>query len=231
MCFVGSSIMLREYETRGIMDEELRKLAEREAHRRRKTLMVSGALALFAVILIGFTLAYREALVGPRIDVDAGEQEVFEQTNDPACRKMIDDVTAETKTWRGMQAEIRTALLSGEREQIETLQKSLGSLKERLAAIHASSKDANFRFQESRDEVDTWFRFVANEIKVFEDLSQVQLSKVDGQDIEVPGTRSPQELIDSALLATDDAFQSFRVWHSNALHPCGAATGQAGEAP
>lgn len=209
------------------MDEELQKLAEREAQRRRKTLFITSALALFALLLIGFTIAYREALVGPRIDVDAGEEEVFGETNDPACRKMIDDVTAETQTWRQMQSEIHTALLSQDREKIEGLQKTLADLKGRLAAIHASSKDANFRFKESRDEVDTWFRFVANEIKVFEDLALVQLAKIDGQDTEVPGTRSPKELVDSALLATDDAFQSFRVWHSSALHPCGAASAEA----
>jgi len=205
------------------VDPLITELADLERKRNQKTLLITGVLLTLAVLMIGFTLAYRQDLLGPRVDVEAGEAEVFSETNDPICRGLIESVTKRGEDWKTLQKDLRSGLVTGNQGSIESLIARVQEMRAQLKEDHAQSRQANMRFAESREELDTWFGYVDKELEVFAKIGMERLAELGGEAVEGQLERTPSERVDAVVLATDDAFQNFRVWHSSALHPCGPA--------
>ena len=193
-------------------DPLIEELRAAESKRNKKTLLVSAVILGLALALLAITWAYSESLIGPRVDIEAGEAEVLEDTNDPACRAMIASVGQHQETWNALRKDLRQDLLGEDSAKVEELLKRVAELRAGLAKDFDASKEANLRFDDSRKELDTWFKFVDRELDVFVKLPA---EKADLED--------PEDKLNRALVATEDAFQNFRVWHTSSLHPCGAA--------
>lgn len=203
-------------------------LARQEAARRKKILATAVVLTLVGGLSLASAIFWRDQIVGPAVDVAAGEEQVLEQTNDPQCRAFIADITAEGVAYKNIMAAIQTGMLGDNADETRRLVGEIEALRKRLADARAKSADANLRYPQSREELDKWFKHIDGELNL--------MVRLGGEKLEPPAEsafkRPLKDLLDTAVLAGDDAFENFRVWHTASLHPCGAAdAGEEGWTP
>ncbi len=200
-------------------DRIVEELARQESARRRKTLITALILVALGVASLGAAIFWRDALHGPAIDVEAGEAEVLLETNDPQCREFIADVTAEGVSYKNIMPALQNKMIADEPVETQRLIDEIEALRKRLADAYATSADANLRYPESRQELNDWFKHIDKELLLMVRLGQNKLTPDAGETF----TRPTKELLDLSVLAGDDAFENFRMWHTAALHPCGEA--------
>lgn len=215
-------------------------LEQAERARRRKTMLVGAIIAFAAAAAFALSFTFREELFQPKIDIESGEEEVIELTNDPQCREFIAKITAAGMSYRSLEPDLQSQLLGDDVSTIEERVEDLEALKERVAAARELSAEANLRFDHSREEVNDWFAYVDNEFTLLQNVGREQITALQPADVPDAGTlvedpnkptseKTPQERLDGATLAANEAFEKFRVWHTGGLHPCGAA--DEGETP
>lgn len=205
-------------------DPDLEKLVEglkrQEQARRKKTLILVIVVVALATAVMTAALFFQDDIMGPAIDVQAGEEDLLEKTNDPQCRGFIDTVTAEGVAYRNMMAGLQANLLGDKPAETQTYIDDLDALRKRLDDARIKSVDAELRFPDSRQELDDWFKHIDKELDLLMRLGQEKLNPPAQSAFKKP----PAELLDQAVLATHDAFENFRVWHTASQHPCGAAS-------
>lgn len=218
-------------------DELVRGLKDVERKRRTRALVIGGVVAAASVLAFVLSIAFSDQLFQPELDVESGEKEVIAETNDPQCRGFIADVTAVGADYQKLEPELRKSLLSDSVETIEKLVADVEGLRERLKAARVTADDADFRFDNSRSEVNDWFRYTQNELHLLQKVGRERvdaLQSKSGPDAgtvvaEAPGKdgekskKTPEERLEGAALAANEAFEKFRVWHTGGLHPCGKA--------
>lgn len=220
-------------------DEELfARMQEAERVRQRRALLSGAVVAL--VVVGGFALSFMfsDEMFRPELDVDAGEQNVIGDTNDPQCRGFIADITAIGADYTAMEPRL-TQLNGDDVAAIDALVGELEELKKRLAAAREVSGEANLRFDGSAAELRDWFRYVDNELTLLQRVGsdrKTELGAVapDAGTVVESGQpekskKSMPERLSGATLAASESFQKFRVWHTGGLHPCGPA--DEGETP
>lgn len=200
-------------------DRIVEELARQEKARRRKTLITAIVLVVFGAASLFAAIFWRDAIHGPAIDVEAGEAEVLEETNDPQCRAFIADVTAEGVSFKNLLPALQNKLIADDPVETQRLMDDVEALRKRLADAYATSADANLRYPESRQELDDWFKHIDKELALMIRIGQDKLTPGQG----TPFPRPAKELLDMSVLAGDDAFENFRMWHTASLHPCGEA--------
>lgn len=222
-------------------DKELGAIARAEHRRRKQALMVliaviaAGALVVF----LGKTLGSK----GVEASIEKSEQEVIQKTNDPQCRALIDEVSAIEREFRAEEVAISADLLSEDEAKAAAVLDKIKALRAKLSAQQEASLKVNLRYDETRQELETWFKYIDNELDTLAQAAAKQkaLKAIPEDGVEVKLTKkgkptapekSPQELRDGATLAIYNAFKSFKVWHSATMHPCGAADeGEVGWTP
>lgn len=219
-------------------DKEFGAIARAESRRRKQALMIliaviaAGALVVF----LGQTLGSE----GVEASIEKSEQEVVQKTNDPQCRALIDDVSALEREFRAEEVAISADLLSEDEAKATAALDKIKALRAKLGAQQLASLKANLRYDETRQELETWFKYIDNELDTLVLASAKAKAPKAAEDggVEVklkpkakakPPAKSPQELRDGATLAIYNAFKSFKVWHSATMHPCGPA--DEGETP
>jgi len=209
------------------VDEMVSRLEATERARKRKVLFRTALILVPALVALAFAWMYREAVLGPRLDVEGGEKEVLAETDDPQCRTMITEVTRIGEDFAEYQAKIEEKILSKDAEAIEDIRLKIAEFRQRIDAVEARSGDANLRFDTNREELEAWFDYVDNELRLLDELAKDQLAILRTPQAEEPpapsSTKPLTQRRDAALVAADDAFQNFRVWHTSSLHPCGPA--------
>lgn len=213
-------------------DELLERLQAAEKKRRTRAVAIGALVAL--VCVGGFVLAFvfNDQFFRPELDVESGEKEVIEDTNDPQCREFIADITSVGKDYMELEPEL-DALIGQDTEKIATLIEDLETLKSRITAARETSQEASLRFDNSRREVNEWFRYIENELTLLQrvgrdKLAELQIDQPDAGTVVDDGRpktsdKPMPERLSGATLAANEAFQKFRVWHTGGLHPCGAA--------
>lgn len=236
---------MQEHDESEPVDEIVTRLEAREKKSRRKTVIVTALVLIPAILAVIFAWMYRDQVLAPQLDIEGGEKEVLAETDDPQCRSMIASVTQVGEDFRARHAAIEKRILGDDPEALATIMSDVGELRDRLERAEVESGDANLRFDTSREELDRWFAHVDNELRLLSELADERLAEVEpaeesaeegeegtegaedeDTEAEAPkpaSTKTPEERRDGALLAVDDAFESFRVWHTGSLHPCGAA--------
>lgn len=219
-------------------DELLERLQAAESKRRTRAMVIGALVAL--VCVGGFVVAFvfNDQFFRPELDVESGEKDVIEATNDPQCREFIADITAIGKDYTELEPQL-DALIGTDASVISARVEDLESLKARIKAARETSVEANLRFDNSRSEVNEWFRYIDNELTLLQrvgrdKLAELQVEQPDAGTIVDDGQpktsdKPMPERLSGATLAANEAFQKFRVWHTGGLHPCGAA--DEGETP
>lgn len=237
--------MSQETENEEIKEVEI--IARAEAQRRRRVMISVAVGAVLTVAGIGVVAAlFQAGALGPDLDMEEEEKDSLEETNDPQCRAMIAELTTFGDELRADMPELEY-VVHEDREKVVAARAKVSSWRERLEASRVKSREANLRFEDSRKELDTWFGYVDTELRLLDlrgerhlerlaaeakgetyvELKPKKRGKIIGKKKEVE--RTPEQKRDAALLAINDALESFRVWHSSAMHPCGAA--DEGETP
>lgn len=239
---------MQEHDESEPVDEIVTRLEAREKESRRKTVIVTALVLIPAILAVIFAWMYRDRVLAPQLDIEGGEKEVLAETDDPQCRSMIASVTQVGEDFRARHAAIEKRILGDDPEALNTITSDIVELRDRLERAEGESGDANLRFETSREELDRWFAHVDNELRLLSELADERIAELeqaeesDEEGDEGPegeegaedkeseagapkpaSTKTPEERRDGALLAVDDAFESFRVWHTGSLHPCGAA--------
>ncbi len=225
-------------------------IARAEAERRKKGLIkLFAGLAITALVLGGMVLLGQQGYLGPTMEVEEEEKENLDETNDPQCRAMIDDVTTFGEQFKKQNAKKIEPVLSEDPEKVKAARAALGELREELEGLRIKSEAANLRYDNSRKELRDFFKFVDTELRLVDLRGEYQLQKLEaeakGETWEEPSpksrgkiigkkkkeraNRSPEQKRDDAIIAVYDAFNTFRVWHTASAHPCGAA--DEGETP
>lgn len=201
-----------------------------ESARRRRALL--GGLAVIGgiALLVVLGVVFQDTVFRPLIEVEKGEQEVFAETNDPVCRGLIARVTEIGASYFEQESSIERGLVSTDREEVLRIGELLENYRSRLAKAEQESADAVLRYDNSRDELDRWFAYVDTELGHLSRLASERASKLGGDSAEESAGQGGDEKLSEAaaldlqgraLLAVHESFQSFRVWHSAGLHPCG----------
>lgn len=217
-------------------DEELfERLAAVERKRRRRVLTIGVVAVAVMIGVVALSFTFRNTIFQPKMDVEAGEREVLTQTNDPQCRAMIADVTAIGRDYSALEPTL-DVLLDGEADEIAARDSDLEALKARVAAAKKDAVHAELRFDNTRTELNEWFDYVDNELTLLQRLGADRRAELEpdpeAEEAAPRSTLTPKERLNGATLATSEAFQKFRVWHTGGLHPCGAASeGEVGWQP
>lgn len=227
-------------------------IARAEQERRRRGLLrLLAGFSIAGVILGVMIVLGQQGALGPDIEVDAEEKESLEETNDPQCRAMIADVTAYGERFKKEGARAIEPVLSEDPEKINAAREAIGALREELETLRSASGEASLRYENSRQELRDFFKFVDTELRLIDLRGEYQLKRLEavanGETFEEPrpksrgkiigkkkgekirGDRTPEQKRDDAIIAIHDAFNTFRVWHTASAHPCGAA--EEGETP
>ncbi|MBA2664707.1 MAG: hypothetical protein H0U74_20640 [Bradymonadaceae bacterium] len=213
--------------------------ARAESTRRRRAIFVGLACLGALVLTLWGMVNFRDTLFRPDMQVEAGERSVLAETNDPQCRELIARVTTVGDAYFAAERAIERELLGDDLEVVVQVSATLKAIRSQLVEIGASSSAANLRYENSRAELDNWFVYVDRELELLIRLSTERLSELGpGEPEEAQDTVEPaaakkkaaskpvigaEELRQRALLAVHESFQSFRVWHSSEMHPCGKA--------
>ncbi len=219
-------------------DELFDRLQANERSRRNRALAIGVAVAVLCVAAFVLSVVFKDTLFRPELDVEEGEANVIEDTNDPQCRAFIADITSIGKDYVALEPKL-DALITDDATAIAELVAQLDELKVRIDAARENATDANLRFDHSRREVNEWFRYVDNELTLLQRVgterrAMLAVEQPDAGTVVEDGvhekSKKPMpERLSGATLATSEAFQKFRVWHTGGLHPCGAA--DEGETP
>ena len=233
-------------------DEMIRSLRDAERARRKRAMIGGSVVAALAVAAVVISVVFSDEMFQPEIDVASGERAVRADTHDPHCRARIAQVTTIGRDYRAWEPELQDEFLGDERAELQEHLATLESYRERLDAAEQLAGQAELRFDTSRGELDEWFSYVDNELRLLHILGTERLAALaqaggpdagsaagaDGGTLvaapakESTSTKTPQERLDGATLAVNEAFQKFRVWHTGSLHPCGkAAEGETPWAP
>ena len=205
--------------------------------KRKVTILVVAVGLIFTFSVIGY-FALQDA--GKDIDVETGEKEIAEATDDPQCRAYIAAVTNIGRDFKADDA-LGGKMLSDQAEQVADAKLQFSAFKARLEKSKEGISESNFRFEESEEQLSDWYKAIDTELKLVNLLLNERLEKLAPEQKDAAeGTvvaegkkwkskKTPEERRDGALLAINEAFQSFRVWHSGGMHPCGSAA--EGETP
>ncbi len=228
-------------------------IARAEAERRKKGLMrVFIGLVVTALVIGGLVLLGQQGALGPSIEVEEGEKESLEETNDPQCRAFIADVTTLGKRFKTDDARAIEAVIDKDPAKIEAARAHVAKLRGELEALREDARKSNLRYEDSKQDLAKWFKYVDTELRLLDLRGEYHLARLDaeakGETYEEPKpagrkkgrvigkkpserdtNRTPEQKRDDAIIAIHDAFNSFRVWHTSAMHPCGAA--DEGETP
>ncbi len=210
------------------VDEVVQRLEANERARKTRLLIRTALVLIPAIIAIAFAWMYREAILAPNLDVEGGEKEVLAETDDPQCRTLIADVTAIGEDFAEFQPTVSDQILSKDRDALENIRLRLADFRRRLDGVESRAPEANLRFDSNREELNAWFESIDQELEFLDQLAQDQMAVIDAEAAgdEPPEPRYPTPFVerrDGAIVAADDNFQNFRVWHTSSLHPCGAA--------
>ncbi len=226
-------------------EEAVSELERVESTRRRWGYVIGiGALVLLVGgVVVG--VEYRSWLFQPKMPIEESRREIVRETDDPQCRTMIADITNIANTYYALERRVGKQVPGGDLEAIRTIDSKLASIEKRLDEAEALSREATLRFDESREELERWFSYVDNELRILRGVTQEELERLEsaaradaqgaagqgegpgadagpGSDVGEGGP-GPVEARDGALIALHDAFENFRVWHSASMHPCGDA--------
>lgn len=241
--------MSNEESQQGTEGEEIAEvgvIARAEAERRRRGLAIL-AVGLIAVVLgVGGLIMLAQGddgALGPKIELEDSERETLAETNDPQCRAMIADVTAFGARFKGAVPTVEK-VTAAEVDEVKAGRAEVAKLREELEALRVASNKSNLRFDDSRAELTKWFKYVDTELRLLDLRGEKQLARLEAEargetyvDLDAKKKkkrgkivgekpepeRTPEQKRDAAILAILDAFESFRVWHTAAMHPCGAA--------
>lgn len=219
-------------------DEMLERLHEAERARRKRALAIGGGVAILGIAGFVLSVVFKDEVFRPELDVESGEVNVINDTNDPQCRAFIADITLIGRDYVELEPKL-DQLIGADSEAIGGLVEDLEELKTRIGAARETSKEANLRFEDSSREVNEWFRYIDNELTLLQrvgrdHIAELNAEKPDAGTVVEDGkpatsTKPMPERLSGATLAANEAFQKFRVWHTGGLHPCGAA--DEGETP
>lgn len=231
-------------------------IAQAEAERRKKGLMVVFAgLAFTAIVIGGLVMVGQDGGLGPVIEIEEGEKETLEETNDPQCRTFIADVTELGKRFKTDGAKAMDPVLSEDPAKVEAARAEIAKMRAELDTLRADARKANLRYQDSKKDLADFFSFVDTELRLLDLRAEYHLARIaaeaKGETYEEPepkskrkgkiigkkrnepverADRNPEQKRDDAIVAIHVAFDKFRVWHSaENIHPCGAA--EEGETP
>lgn len=209
-----------------------------------RLIRILGISALFAVLITGafiYVAKNSETVFKPDLDIESGEKNVLKDTNDPQCRAIITSAKEIGVDFKEIDDELSKKLIDGSEAEVRPLLAKVLALKLRLKEVRETVPSATFRDFETlsasgiRAELKAWFKHVDHHFFFLERLANEHLETIEVKE-KIEGTvvvdkkkkkkykKTPRQRLDGALLAISEAFQSFRVWHTGSLHPCGAAS-------
>ncbi len=220
-----------------IIDE----LAKQEKARMIRILAISGFFALLITAAFIYIAKNSETVFQPDLDIESGEKNVLKDTNDPQCRAIITSAKQIGAEFKALDDDLSKKLIDGTEAEVRPLLAKLLALKLRLKEIKETVPKSTFRDFETlsakgiESELNAWFKHVDNHFFFLERLANEHLATLETKE-KIEGTvvvdkkkkkkykKTPRQRLDGALLAISESFQSFRVWHTGSLHPCGAAS-------
>jgi len=223
------------------ISEALSELERVEAKRRNYGILL-GIAAVGAVVgAILLAAEYRHFLFQPEMPIEENERKILRRTDDPQCRRLIEEVTEVGNDYYVLESKIEQTIPGDDAEAIRNVDRKLATLKERLKGAEELADEANLRYEKSQEELDKWFSYTHYEIDILRDVIDNQLAELppepeqsgdagiadSGTPTEDPSGRSdgrtPEERRDGAMVELHEAFENFRVWHSGDTHkhPCG----------
>ncbi len=149
-----------------------------ESARRRKGIIYTLIGLMIAAGIFALAFMFRDEVFGPAVDIEEGEEKVIAKTDDPQCRDMIAQVQDLSERYFQLEPKIEDDLLGDDPEAIQEIRDEVARLQQRLDEIEEFSQEANFRFDESRQQLNEWFDYVELELSFVDRLAREQLAKL-----------------------------------------------------
>lgn len=165
----------------GEMDAVLDSFQKAESARRRRGILYASIALIVAAAVFAVVFVFRVDFFQPNIDVEKGEEEVIAKTNDPQCRDMIAQVQQLSDRYFKLEPTIDEKLLGDDPEAIQKIRDEIARLQQRLDEIEEFSQKANLRFDESRQQLDDWFDYMALEFSFVDRLAKERLAELKAE--------------------------------------------------
>jgi hypothetical protein len=134
-------------------------------------------------------------------------------------------VTELGNTWRALDKRLDAEVFGADPAKAAATRPEIEALRVAIAAQKAKSAGANLRFEPSRAELDAWFEHIDKELQVLDWLAASHGNPSPPAPpfhIREP-ERTPAQIRTSVVASIYDDLESFRVWHTSGMHPCGPA--------
>lgn len=185
--------------------EEMLAGYEAAEKRRRTKGIIYGVVAL--VVTVGaFALVFhfKSEFFRPKMDIEAGEQQIIEQTDDPQCRDMIAQVQRLGERYFKFEASVEEDLLGDDPQAHREIRDEIARLRQRVDEIAEDSQQANLRFEDSREQLDEWFAYIDQELVFLDELAAERLAKLKPADEDAKKDEDTEKEGDQPDSAEDD---------------------------
>jgi hypothetical protein len=159
-------------------DAALDQFARAESARRRKGIVLALIAAIVAVGVFFVAVVFRDDLFESGVDVEEIDTRIAARTNDPQCRNMIAEVGELSERFFKLEPTIDAELLGDDPEAINEIRDEVARLQLRVDQIAEASQEANLRFDESRQQLDDWFEYIALELTFVDRLARERLAEI-----------------------------------------------------
>lgn len=165
-----------------------------ERARQRRALLLALLVIGVAVSVFLSAVIFRGDLFDSGVDVAQIDQRIAAQTNDPACRAMIDRVTQLGERFSELEPTMDQKLLGGDDQALHDIREEIARMQQQLDETAEASQKANLRYDESREQLDDWFKYVATEFGFLDRLAAEQQAHLSAarQAAETEATDAPR---------------------------------------
>lgn len=211
------------------LDEMLDEIGEVEKERKKRTLVMAVAIVAVVSGLVAWLAFRADELLGPDLDVEAGEQRLLEDTGDPVCRSMLEEIRAIWGDYLDLEFDYEDHAWGDDEEELERLHERAVEFRERLDEQRSRIEEAQLREDEIEEhppveeQLEEWFGNQDNEFRILEELTARRLRILRDQEVEQREGMwtDPEDLRETVLMTINENFEEFRVWVIRGGHPCG----------
>jgi hypothetical protein len=159
--------------------EEMLAGYEAAEKRRRTRGIIYGVVALLVTVgTFALVFHFKSEFFRPKMDIEEGEQQIIEQTDDPQCRDTIAQVQSLGERYFKFESTIEDDLLGDDAQAHREIRDEIARLQQRVDEIAEDSQEANLRFEGSREQLDEWFAYIDQELTFLDELAAEHLAKL-----------------------------------------------------
>lgn len=211
------------------LEEMLEEIGQAERSRKIRTAVIGAAVVIVVGALFVWMAHRTDDLFRPNIDVEAGEQQLLEDTGDPVCRGIMGGIEEMDDEYRRWEFEFEDFVWGDDEDKLQRLEETAAGFRDDIEQLRADIDDAVFRedlpsgHPPVDEQLNEWFDNMDNEFRILQEMANKRSRMVRDEEVADRGGlwETPRHLRDTVLMTIDENFEEFRVWLVRGGHPCG----------